>query len=241
MNYSKATPYPSKSSGGRITPIILVLHTTEGYGRWYLDQLFSGQILRDGKQKISVHWCVYRDGAVVEYAPWKPGEAVRCIHAGTSSWQGRSSCNNFSLGVEIEHKAGDPYPAVQLQALGELVQMVKAAYPDMELTEHRIISPGRKPDPTAPWDDVKARIYEAWESRPDSEDDMTPAQEALLKRQAEATEKLAEKVEHLDNTVSQAYYAALIRTRLAAGDKAGAKKLAEMFKERWEDHVPPLE
>lgn len=176
MNYRKATVYPSRSSGGRMNPTILVIHTTEGYGRDYLDSLFSGQVLRDGKQKISVHWCIYRDGSIVEYAPWRPGEAVKCIHAGASSWKGRSSCNNFALGVEIEHVAGDPYPEPVIQALEYLVGTVHDTYPEMELTEHKIISPGRKPDPSAPWDQIKGRIYAAWE------DDMTPEQDKMLKQ-----------------------------------------------------------
>lgn len=178
MRYRKADVYPSRSSGGRIQPTILVLHTTEGYGRAYLDRLFSGRTRRDDEQKISVHWCIYTDGEVVEYAPWKPGEAVRCIHAGASSWRGRPACNTYSLGCEIEHVAGDPYPTVVVEALIELLRIVKAAYPTMELVTHADIAPGRKVDPTAPWDDIKQGIYDAWEG-----DDMTPDEVRAIVRE----------------------------------------------------------
>ena len=178
-SYRKASVYPSRSAGARMNPSLFVLHTTEGYGRDYLDKLFSGQVLRDGKQKISVHWAIYRDGSIVEYAPWRPGEAVKCIHAGESSWRGRKSCNNFALGAEIEHKQGDPYPEVVLEAIVHLVRMVRAAYPSMELTEHKVISPGRKPDPTAPWDSVKDRVYAAWT---EEVHDMTDEQDKMLRQ-----------------------------------------------------------
>jgi N-acetyl-anhydromuramyl-L-alanine amidase AmpD len=179
MTYRKASVYPSRSAFGRIEPTLLVAHTTEGYGRTYLDQLFSGQIKRDGKQSISVHWCIYRNGDIVEYTPWKRGEALKCIHAGASTWKGRNSCNDYSLGYEIEHVQGDPYPEAVIRSVLELNAMVKAEYPDIELVHHYDISPGRKIDPTSPWKtEVLPRVLAAW----NQEDDMTDKQDKMLKQ-----------------------------------------------------------
>lgn len=216
MNYRKAAVYPSRSSGGRIEPIILVMHTTEGYGRAYLDQLFSGQTKRDGKQKISVHWCIYRTGDVVEYAPWRPGEAVRCIHAGESSWRGRRSCNGFSLGYEIEHMQGDPYPEAVVEAIIALNRLVKAEYPSIELVTHAQIAPGRKIDPTAPWDSIRARIYAAWN---EEGDDMTDDEHQTLTKIAEGNRKLS--------------FTVAIANALAIGDAEKAAALNSQFYELW--------
>jgi N-acetyl-anhydromuramyl-L-alanine amidase AmpD len=186
MTYRKASVYPSRSAFGRIEPTLLVAHTTEGYGRTYLDQLFSGQIKRDGKQSISVHWCIYRNGDIVEYTPWKRGEALKCIHAGASTWKGRNSCNGFSLGYEIEHVQGDPYPEAVIRSVLELNAMVKAEYPDIELVHHYDIAPGRKIDPTPPWKtDVLPRVLAAWE------DDMTDTQAALLTEAVDLLREIA--------------------------------------------------
>ena len=180
MSYRKATVYPSRSARGRMEPTLLVAHTTEGYGRTYLDQLFSGQIKRDGKQSISVHWAIYRNGDIVEYTPWKRGEALKCIHAGASTWKGRNSCNGYSLGYEIEHKQGDPYPEAVIRSVLGLNAMVKAEYPDIELVHHYDIAPGRKIDPTSPWKtEVLPRVLAAW----NQEDDMTPDEVRAIVRE----------------------------------------------------------
>lgn len=163
-SYRRADPYPSKHSGGRINPLIMVWHTTEGMGRAYLDGLFSGKYPRDDGTKISVHWAIYNNGDIVEYAPWLPEEAVRCTHAGTSSWKGRESCNGFSLGCEIEHVKGNKYPEAVIKSCEWLAGIVHQQYPDLEMVTHKDIAPLRKQDPTEPWKtDVYPRVKEAWE------------------------------------------------------------------------------
>ncbi len=170
VTYGRATVYPSLSSGGKIKPEILVMHTTEGHGRSYLDQLFSGRIKRDGHQKISVHWAIYLNGDIVEYAPWLPGQAVSCIHAGESKWRDRAHCNSWSLGYEIEHVEGERYPEEQVRSILFLNNLVKQQYPNMELVTHAQIAwpRGRKSDPTAPWKtEVWPRVQSAWNSEED--------------------------------------------------------------------------
>lgn len=163
VKYRQSNPYPTQYHGELIWPRLLVMHTTEGGGKEWLDRAFRGQ---EPGYHLSVHWCIYKDGEIVEYAPWRPGHAFRCYHAGESLWNGEKSCNGFSLGYEIEHKAGEPYPEVQVQAIIALNAMVKKAYPDIELVTHAQIAypRGRKSDPTAPWEtDVWPRVKAAWE------------------------------------------------------------------------------
>jgi len=172
MDYRKSDPYPTKHHGHVITPEILVMHTTEGGSKLWLNHAFSG--LNVG-YRLSVHWCVYHDGEVVEYAPWKPGEAVACWHAGTSEWKGRSSCNYWSLGFEIQHIKGETYPEAQVQAVIDLMALIKSEYPGIEPVTHQQIAPLRKSDPTAPWKtDVWPRVKQAWENNMEI-DNVTPA------------------------------------------------------------------
>jgi hypothetical protein len=170
--YGKAVTYPTKNHGKLITPEILVAHTTEGGSKEWLDGLFRGAYGRGDGVNVSVHWAVYKDGSIVEYAPWRPGEAVACWHAGQSLWNNRKSCNYFSLGYEIQHKWGEPYPDVQVQSIIFLNRMVKSMYPNIEYVTHAQIAypRGRKTDPTEPWAQIAPRIMAAWNAT--TEEDM---------------------------------------------------------------------
>ncbi|MFZ0602848.1 MAG: N-acetylmuramoyl-L-alanine amidase [Roseiarcus sp.] len=53
----------------------------------------------------------------------------RASHAGPSSWQGKSSLNDFSIGIELSHKTGTPFPAKQIDCLIDLIGRLRAAYP----------------------------------------------------------------------------------------------------------------
>jgi len=180
MSIRKADVYPTAYHGSKITPEIFVWHSTDGGGKWWLDQLFSGQTTNSGA-KVTVHFCIYKDGDLVQYAPWKPGEAVACWHAGKSIWQGRESCNFFSLGCEIQHAPGEDFTVAQLEAIAYLARAVQAEYPDLVHTTHKFISGTLqgKTDPFSPqwetqaWPVVQAAIN-------DQGDDMTDADRALL-------------------------------------------------------------
>jgi N-acetyl-anhydromuramyl-L-alanine amidase AmpD len=151
MKYYRCSSYPTAYHGRIITPDIFVWHSTHGGAKAWLDQLFSGRITNSGS-KITVHFGLYKDGDLVEYAPWKRGEAVACWHAGLSEWEGRNSANFFSLGCEIQHAPGEDFTVGQLEAIEYLTRMVQAEYPAMRHTTHKFIS-GRlqgKSDPYSP-------------------------------------------------------------------------------------------
>lgn len=173
VTYQRSKPYPTKNHGKKITPELLVVHTTEGGSKEWLDGLFRGAYGRGDGVNVSVHWCIYKDGSIVEYAPWRPGEAVACYHAGESRWNGRKSCNYWSIGYEIQHKWGDPYPEVQIEAIIYLNRTVKAAYPNIEYVTHEQIAwpRGRKSDPTLPWrTDVAGRVLADWHGIQEDDD-----------------------------------------------------------------------
>lgn len=212
MKYTIGAQTPNH--GKQITPELLVCHTTEGGSKSYLDDLFAGRVSRGDGINVSVHWCVYKDGEVREYAPWKPGEAVACWQAGQSMWRDRGSLNYWSLGFEIQHVSGEPYPEVQIQAVCDLVRMVHREYPDMELVTHAQVAwpRGRKTDPTAPWEtDVWPRVSAAWEG-----DNMTQEQYDRL----------------MSSLQAQSYRSSITNARSIGDDEKAAKLNAEFYK-RW--------
>jgi hypothetical protein len=151
MKYYRCSSYPTAYHGRVIAPDIFVWHSTHGGAKAWLDMLFSGRTTNGGN-KITVHFAIYKDGDCVEYAPWKPGEAVACWHAGKSEWRGRTGANMFSLGCEIQHAPGEDFTAPQLAAIDELTRAVAAEYPTIEHTTHKAVS-GRlqgKSDPYSP-------------------------------------------------------------------------------------------
>jgi AmpD protein len=71
----------------------------------------------------------------------------RAWHAGVSSWRGRSACNDFSVGVELEGTEEEPFADAQYASLTALVQALRARLPLRDVAAHSEIAPGRKTDP----------------------------------------------------------------------------------------------
>ncbi len=84
---------PAKAIGGKITPTIIVVHDTASR----LTKFAAMNYLRNNSRKVSVHFTVERDGTITQSVPTNR----RANHAGRSSYNGRRSCNNFSIGIEI--------------------------------------------------------------------------------------------------------------------------------------------
>jgi AmpD protein len=98
--------------------------------------------------RVSAHFLIRRDGAVVQFVPC----ARRAWHAGESSWRGRTRCNDFSIGVELEGTDARPYTAAQYRSLGRLARALARRYPIVDIIGHSDIAPGRKTDPGAAFD-----------------------------------------------------------------------------------------
>ena len=69
---------------------------------------------------------------------------------GVSSWRGRSRCNDFSIGIELEGADDVPYAEPQYAALEKLTRALFSRYGPLAIAGHSDISPGRKTDP-GPW------------------------------------------------------------------------------------------
>ncbi len=101
--------------------------------------------------RVSAHCVVYRDGSVEQFVPF----SQRAWHAGVSSFQGRTRCNDFAIGIELEGTDNDNYTDRQYQTLAELTRYIRDCYPQITLGRivgHNDIAPGRKTDPGPSFD-----------------------------------------------------------------------------------------
>jgi N-acetyl-anhydromuramoyl-L-alanine amidase len=98
--------------------------------------------------RVSAHFLVRRDGALVQFVP----PARRAWHAGVSSWRGRSRCNDFSVGIELEGTDDTAFEDAQYLALARLLIDLRTKLPLRDLAAHSEIAPGRKTDPGARFD-----------------------------------------------------------------------------------------
>jgi N-acetyl-anhydromuramoyl-L-alanine amidase len=68
-------------------------------------------------------------------------------YGGQSEWQGRTNCNDYSIGIELEGQEGDTFEPAQYQALADLCQDLARRYPIAHVVGHENVAPGRKLDP----------------------------------------------------------------------------------------------
>jgi N-acetyl-anhydromuramoyl-L-alanine amidase len=146
-----------------VLPELLVVHGISlppgEFGGPWIDRLFTGTLSADAHpyfrdiaaQRVSAHALIRRGGQLVQYVPF--GE--RAWHAGQSSYRGRSACNDFSIGVELEGTDDTPYTDAQYAALAALITALLGAYPSLSaqaIAGHSEIAPGRKTDPGPSFD-----------------------------------------------------------------------------------------
>jgi N-acetyl-anhydromuramoyl-L-alanine amidase len=95
--------------------------------------------------KVSSHFLIRRDGELIQFVPC----VRRAWHAGQSAWRGRSRCNDFSVGVELEGADDQPFADPQYAVLADLTRALQRAYPIQDCVGHSDIAfpQGRKTDP----------------------------------------------------------------------------------------------
>lgn len=134
------------------------------FGGPWIDALFSNTLDPDAHPyfqsiaglRVSAHLLIRRDGDLVQYVPFQK----RAWHAGASEYAGRSRCNDFSVGIELEGTDDRPYDDRQYPRLAAAIVALRTAYPSMtaeRLVGHADIAPGRKTDPGAAFDWARLR------------------------------------------------------------------------------------
>lgn len=103
--------------------------------------------------RVSAHFLIRRTGELLQFVPC----TKRAWHAGVSSWCGRSGCNDFSIGIELEGADDVPYTDAQYRVLAELARTLQTAYPIADIAGHCDIAPARKTDPGPSFDWTRFR------------------------------------------------------------------------------------
>lgn len=142
---------------------LLVIHNISlppgGFGGPWIDLLFTNRLPADAHPyfagiahlRVSAHLLIRRDGQAIQYVPFDK----RAWHAGQSRFQGRSRCNDFSIGIELEGADEVPYSDAQYQTLGQIIRALMTKFPKItaqRIVGHCDIAPGRKTDPGPAFD-----------------------------------------------------------------------------------------
>lgn len=103
--------------------------------------------------RVSSHFLIRRDGELLQFVPC----TRRAWHAGESAWRGRTRCNDFSIGIELEGTDTTPYEAAQYTTLARLSKLLLRHYPIADIAGHEDVAPGRKSDPGPAFDWARVR------------------------------------------------------------------------------------
>ena len=147
---------------------LLVIHNISlppnQFGGDYIESFFAGNLdekahpyfIEIAKLRVSSHCLIKRTGEVVQFVPLY----ARAWHAGVSSFQGRTRCNDFSIGIELEGTDNSPYTLDQYSALSNVSNIVMKNFSSITLGRivgHNDIAPGRKTDPGVAFDWTRFR------------------------------------------------------------------------------------
>ncbi|MEM7082412.1 MAG: 1,6-anhydro-N-acetylmuramyl-L-alanine amidase AmpD [Pseudomonadota bacterium] len=139
-------------------PELLIVHSISlppgEYGGPHIIDFFQNRLAVDAHPyfeeiqalRVSAHVLIGRNGELVQFVPlhW------RAWHAGESQFDGRTRCNDFSIGIELEGTDHTPFRTIQYWKLALLVDAIRHAYPSMHqcpVVGHSDVAPGRKTDP----------------------------------------------------------------------------------------------
>lgn len=95
---------------------------------------------------VSAHLFINRRGVITQFVSFDR----RAWHAGQSSYRGRTGCNDYSIGIELEGSDHTPYADAQYEALAETTAALFGRYRRLSLDAvvgHQEIAPDRKTDP----------------------------------------------------------------------------------------------
>ena len=145
--------------GGAVIDLVLVhsISLPPGeYGGDAIERLFTNRLDWDAHPyfhqirglEVSAHFLIRRDGGLLQFVSCDG----RAWHAGASTWQGRSDCNDFSVGIELEGLEGNDFEAQQYAVLAALIDELTWRYPISAVAGHEHVAAGRKFDPGAKFD-----------------------------------------------------------------------------------------
>jgi len=153
----QATSLPSPNCDARpeLAIDLLVIHNISlpprQFGGPFIAELFTNRLDHAADPyfeqlrglRVSAHFLIRRDGALLQFVP----TLARAWHAGVSSFEGRTGCNDFSIGIELEGSDVDPFAPIQYAVLAALSAALRRRHPLAAVAGHQHVAPVRKTDP----------------------------------------------------------------------------------------------
>ena len=161
--------YDARPNGSDITMVVIhCISLPRGeFGTGLPSQLFTNcidfeahsELLELDGVRVSAHLLIDRAGAVTQFVPFDK----RAWHAGLSVWQGKSNCNDSSIGIELEGTDDMAFEENQYDALIQVLTALFTRYPTLaigNIVAHSEIALGRKTDPGRffEWDRVFTQL-----------------------------------------------------------------------------------
>lgn len=169
LNGARRVPSPNFNERPVGTNIdLLIIHNISlppgQFGGRYVEHFFTNQLTWDEHPffetiqdvKVSSHLFIRRKGEVVQFVPFN----MRAWHAGQSCFGDRESCNDFSIGIELEGADEVAYKEKQYVALAAVTKALMQAYPGItpeRIVGHSDVAPERKTDPGIAFDWTRYR------------------------------------------------------------------------------------
>ncbi len=158
----RPSPYCDARPAGTAISLLVIhgisLPPGEFGGPW-IERLFLGRLEAGAHAaladlvglKVSAHILIRRNGKLIQFVPFKR----RAWHAGTSVFQDRARCNDYSIGIELEGTDTSPYTDRQYVQLIALCRVLIRTFPAIvtdRIVGHCHIAPDRKTDPGPSFD-----------------------------------------------------------------------------------------
>ena len=164
LNAARKLPSPNFNERRDGTSIdLIVIHNISLppgiFGGDYIEAFFTNSLNIDdhpyfeeiAELEVSAHFLIRRNGEIVQFVATDD----RAWHAGISNWYGRSDCNDFSIGIELEGTDDKRYEEIQYRQLAGLVAILRKRYLGISanaIVGHSDIAPERKTDPGEAFD-----------------------------------------------------------------------------------------
>ena len=159
----RASPNFDARPNGAVTDLVVLHHISLPPGQFktqnstqYIVDFFQNQLdpkahpyFADiAERRVSSHFLIARSGRTIQFV----STHNRAWHAGESQFSGRTRCNDFSIGIELEGDGDTAFEAAQYQALQALITQLKVQNANLSFVGHSDIAPERKIDPGIQFD-----------------------------------------------------------------------------------------
>ena len=124
------------------------------FGGSYVEEFFLNKLKKSENDyinnlrntKVSSHLYIKRTGEIIQFVNFNK----RAWHAGKSTFENTSNCNDYSIGIELEGFDDIVYEDIQYEKLSKIIKALLDFYPRIStdrIVGHSDVSPQRKSDP----------------------------------------------------------------------------------------------